>query len=265
MSETPVCTTVMQIHSLGSHPRPSWSSGRTSPHKEPGGAPPELLHPPDWRPAHQGTPSASGSHSQTAGTDSAEDSIPTLKSNDTQDGNVLSSVVMSTDSIQRWQNKRSWRRQKLKLLLAGYVRWWGQHSSYLPQRLCVIAPLTLLIGSDREPLKGLLCSSGSHKPAIVQPRAPLWPLCCRIEGQTSYPPSMWGARGAVYVTPGDRISKTLSFRWAELDYCVKKKKDDKVEGVLLTLPAGSLHHISAAPLNPSCGLSPAHIAKSQSR
>ena len=59
------------------YPQPSWSSGWTCPDTGPGEAPPAWTRPPDWLPALPGTPSAAGSHSQTAGNDSAEDGITT--------------------------------------------------------------------------------------------------------------------------------------------------------------------------------------------
>lgn len=119
---------ILKYKSAGSHPRPSWSSGRTCPDTEPGEAPPAWTHPPDRLPALPGTPSASGSRSQTAGTDSAEDSITASQWTETPE---LQCHLISVRNHIRLKigvkAKEIWRRLKLELLLARYLVWWGQH------------------------------------------------------------------------------------------------------------------------------------------
>lgn len=133
--------------------------------------------------------------------------------------------------------------------------------SYVSQRLCVVAPLTLLISSDSEPLKVLLWSSGSRnhqssnqehhcvaeqgdKPQLPSIHTGAYPSYHRLNehnqqrGLNTEELYMWH-----HETGSQRRSAFDALKWA----IVQKKKDDKVEGLLLGLPAGS-HTTSLVPI-----------------
>lgn len=73
------CSTLnKRIMAFSPHPQLSWSSGQVCPHKEPGQVPPTWKHRPDWPPPLPRTLCASGSHYQTAGSESAEDNCTVI-------------------------------------------------------------------------------------------------------------------------------------------------------------------------------------------
>lgn len=151
---------------LFSHPQPSWSSGQVCPHKEPGEAAPTWKRLPDWTPALPGTLCASGSHYQTAGSESAEDDCTVIIS-DQKKTQALLSVAEISYSIHTEEDRTQ----------ADHFQW--SHG------VCLSASDTLLIGTDREPLKVPSCAGGSHNLPIHQPRVA---LCCSTEEQTTFYP-----------------------------------------------------------------------------